>query len=99
MPYSIEVNDIGIFNRRGYTGPQYAELLRDQFDVLYAESAHTARVMCIALHPFITGVPYRAKHLEAAMTYMKRHDHVWFAPGYDILTAWRTATGGESGPL
>src|SRR5215212_9525868 len=25
MPYSIELNDIGIFLRRGFTGPQYGE--------------------------------------------------------------------------
>lgn len=93
MPYSIEINDIGIFTRRGFTGPEYAEMLRDQFDVLYEEAARTSKVMCIALHPFITGVPFRAKHLEAALTYIRRHEHAWFAPGSDILAAWRQATG------
>lgn len=96
MPYSIEINDIGIFMRRGFTGPEYAEMLRDQFDVLYAESAKTAKVMCIALHPFITGVPFRAKHLDAALQHMRRHEGAWFARGIDILNAWREATGGES---
>ena len=95
MPYSLEINDIGIFLRRGFTGPEYEEMLRDQFDVLYEESARTAKVMCIALHPFITGVPFRAKHLEAALTYMKRQEHAWFARGSEIVNAWREATGGE----
>ncbi|HEX6511477.1 MAG TPA: polysaccharide deacetylase, partial [Chloroflexota bacterium] len=99
MPYSIEINDIGIFMRRGFTGPDYQEMLRDQFDVLYEESAKTAKIMCIALHPFITGVPFRAKHLEAALTYMRRHEHAWFATGVDILSAWREATGGETAEL
>src|SRR5207248_7245678 len=89
MPYSIEINDIGVFMRRGFTGPDYAEMLRDQFDVLYAESAKTAKVMCIALHPFITGVPFRAKHLETALQHMRRHEGAWFATGVDILSAWR----------
>lgn len=93
MPYSLEINDIGIFLRRGYTGPDYAEMLRDQFDVLYAESAKTSKVMCIALHPFITGVPFRAKHLEDALQHMRRHDQAWFATGIEILNAWRQATG------
>jgi len=95
MPYTLETNDIGIFLRRGFSGPDYGELLRDQFDVLYEESAKTAKVMCIALHPFITGVPFRFKHLEAALQHMRRHEHVWFAPGIEILNAWREATGGE----
>jgi allantoinase len=93
VPYSVEVNDIGTFTRRGFTGADYAEMLRDQFDVLYQESEHTAKVMCIPLHPFITGVPFRSKHLEAALAYMRQHEHAWFTKGYDIVAAWRQATG------
>jgi allantoinase len=91
MPYSIEINDIGIFMRRGFTGPQYGEMLRDQFDVLYDEAAETAKVMCIALHPPITGVPFRAKHLEEALRYMTQREGVWFATGSEILAAYQAA--------
>ncbi len=93
IPYTLEMNDIGTFTRRGFTGPEYGEMLRDQFDVLYEESARTAKVMCVALHPFITGVPARHKHLEAALAYMRRHQHAWFTTGYEIVLAWRQATG------
>jgi peptidoglycan/xylan/chitin deacetylase (PgdA/CDA1 family) len=93
MPYSLEMNDIGTFLRRGFTGPQYAEMLTDQFDVLYAESKRTAKVMCIATHPYITGVPFRAKHLEAALSYMRDKKRAWFATGSEILDAYRTAVG------
>jgi allantoinase len=93
VPYSIDVNDIGTFTRRGFTGAEYADMLRDQFDVLYQESERTAKVMCIPVHPFITGVPFRSKHLEAALSYMRRHEHAWFTTGYQIVSAWRQATG------
>jgi allantoinase len=91
MPYSLESNDIGTFLRRFFTAPEYAEMLRDHFDVLYAESEASAKIMCVATHPFITGVPFRAKHLEAALTYMRERKDVWFATGSEILAAFREA--------
>lgn len=93
MPYSLESNDIGTFLRRTFTAPQYAEMLRDHFDVLYAESATSAKIMCVATHPFITGVPFRAKHLHAALAYMREKTDVWFATGSEILAAFRAARG------
>ena len=70
LPYSNEINDIGVF-RRGQTGGEFEQIIKDQFDQLYEDSAHTGRVMCIALHPYITGVPHRARHLKAAFQYMQ----------------------------
>jgi len=90
MPYSIEINDIGTFMRRGFTGPDYQRMLLDQFEVLYDESAVTGKVMCIALHPYITGVPFRARHLEAALTLMRERKDVWFATGTEILNAYQS---------
>jgi allantoinase len=98
MPYSIEINDIGTFLRRGFTGPDYQQMLLDQFEVLYEESATTGKVMCIALHPFITGVPFRARHLEAALARMRERDGVWFATGAEILNAYHTAVSPNEVP-
>jgi len=89
MPYSNEINDIGILLRRAFTGPDYAQLLRDQFDQLYEDAADTARVMCISLHPYIVGVPYRARHLKEALAYMRERSGAWFATGSEILAAYR----------
>lgn len=88
MPYSIEINDIGVFMRRNFTGPDYERMLRDQFDVLYEETAETGKVMCVALHPYITGVPFRSRYLEAALAYMREKKRVWFATGSEILAAY-----------
>lgn len=93
MPYSLEINDIPAFLRRSMTAPQFAEMLRDQFDVLYAEAAQTGKVMCIALHPFITGHPFRSKHLASALAYMRGHAGAWFATGSEILDAYLEAIG------
>lgn len=91
MPYSLESNDIGPFLRRNYTAPDYGLMLQDQFDVLYEEAASTGKIMCVATHPFITGVPFRSKYLAAALRHMRSREDVWFATGSEILSAYRTA--------
>jgi hypothetical protein len=57
----------------------------DQFDRLYAEGAETARIMSIAVHPYISGVPHRIKYFEACFEYMRRHAGVLFWTGEQIL--------------
>ena len=91
IPYSIEINDIGTFMRRGFTGPDYQRMILDQFEVLYEESAITGKVMCIALHPFITGVPFRARHLAIALATIREREGVWFATGSQIIDAYHSA--------
>ncbi len=41
-----------------------------QFDVLYREGAQSGRVMAIALHPYLTGVPHRIDAFAAALGYI-----------------------------
>lgn len=84
VPYAIDgLNDIR-FRDRGYTGEDYYQLIVDQFDMLYADGAKNPRVMCIAIHPHITGQPFRAKNFERAIEYIVRHDGVWLATSDEI---------------
>ena len=96
IPYTLEIGDIPVFLQHGGSGEQFHDMIVDQFDVLYAEGALRPRVMCIALHPFIIGHPFRAKHLERALAYIKGHDRVWIATGSEIVDWWRAAAGQES---
>ena len=84
LPYSIEVNDIPLFLGKSLAGEDFEQLLKDQFDVLYEEGAESGQVMAIALHPFITGVPFRARYLERALEYIAGHDKVWLATSDEI---------------
>ncbi|MCX8231428.1 MAG: polysaccharide deacetylase, partial [Alphaproteobacteria bacterium] len=59
-----------------------------QFDVLYREGEESGRVMCIALHPFLIGVPHRIDALDDALSYICSHDHVWRATASEILDAY-----------
>jgi peptidoglycan/xylan/chitin deacetylase (PgdA/CDA1 family) len=92
VPYCMEINDIPLFIRKGYTGEQYLQSVVDQFDALYADSAKQPRVMGIPLHPMITGQPLRIKYLERALAHMKQRDKVWFATGSEIVDAYQRVT-------
>jgi allantoinase len=92
VPYSVELNDLPVFLRRNATASEFEVMIREQFEVLYHEGATSARVMCIALHPYVTGVPYRAARLEAALRAIGQRAGVWFATGTEIVEAYLAAT-------
>jgi len=84
VPYSYEINDKPAFERAHRTAVEFQDMIRRQFDVLYREGAQSGRVMAIALHPYITGVPHRIDALDAALAYICRHPRVWKATGCEI---------------
>ena len=77
VPYSIELNDSGLFRDNHYEADYFARICKDQFDRLYQEGAESGRVMCIALHPFLIGQPHRIKYLDEILGYIMGHDAVW----------------------
>jgi peptidoglycan/xylan/chitin deacetylase (PgdA/CDA1 family) len=84
VPYSQELNDIPVFMRKGHTAEQFCQMICDQFDVLYEEGARSGRVMAVALHPYLTGHPFRSKWLDKALSYVTGHDKVWLTTGGEI---------------
>lgn len=94
IPYSMELNDKRIFEARGAPGEEMRRIIQDQFDTLYREGEQSARVMAIALHPYLTGTPHRIKYLDQALAYVSQHEHVWLATGREIVAAYRDQAGG-----
>jgi len=84
MPYSHEINDKPAFERAHRTADEFREMICRQFDVLYREGAQSGRVMAIAIHPYLTGVPHRIAAFDAALAYICRHERVWKATGAEI---------------
>lgn len=92
IPYSIELNDMPLFNTPSISIQDFYGRICETFDVLYAEGATHPRVMCIALHPFLIGVPHRIRWLDRALAYIRGHDRVWLATGGEIIEAWKAQT-------
>jgi len=92
VPYSHEINDKPAFERAHRTAEEFREMICRQFDVLYREGAQSGRVMAIALHPYLTGVPHRIDAFDAALAYICRHPRVWKATGCEIARHYRAQT-------
>ena len=93
MPHSIEINDRVILLDLRHTENDFVDQVRDQFDVLYRETAdHGGRIMAITLHPWVIGQPYRIKPLERALAHIMEHDGVWPATGSEILATFKKQT-------
>jgi peptidoglycan/xylan/chitin deacetylase (PgdA/CDA1 family) len=85
LPYTVEQNDIPMMIVQHHRADELFSRTRDAFDRLYAEGRDTARVLALAVHPYISGVPHRIKYFEAILAYMKRHKGVLFWTGEQIL--------------
>ena len=85
IPYSYETNDSPAFYRHKGSTQDFETMMRQQFDTLYREGADSGRVMAIALHPYVMGVPHRIGALDRALDYICSHPDVWLATGEEIV--------------
>ena len=84
MPYSLEMNDVIVYNTNLYSPRHYGTAIKRQFDQLYAEGEQSGTVMCIPLHPYLVGQPHRIDAFAEALQYIAGHDRVWLATGREI---------------
>ncbi|MGW1374117.1 polysaccharide deacetylase family protein [Streptomyces sp. NPDC002446] len=84
VPYSVELNDIGLFVSKGLTGPDFVQIVKDQLDQLHEDAADSGRVMSLALHPFVIGQAFRHKYLDQALEYVVNHPGVWLTTSDEI---------------
>src|SRR5471030_2878462 len=89
IPYSLELNDMPLFNLPSIDIDEFYRRICETFDVLCEEGRKNGRVMAIALHPFLMGVPHRIRYLDKALRYIASHQKVWFATGSEIIQAYR----------
>jgi allantoinase len=84
VPYAQQTNDKPAYERMHVTPAEFRDMICRTFDVLYREGAGSGRVMAIALHPYISGMPHRIDALDAALDYICRHADVWRTTGAEI---------------
>jgi len=91
VPYSLEMNDIAMMVIQHHPASELLQRGKDQFDRLYEESADAMRVMAVAVHPYITGVPHRVRYFEALYEHMRARPGVLFWTGEQIHDWYRAA--------
>jgi peptidoglycan/xylan/chitin deacetylase (PgdA/CDA1 family) len=88
VPYTIELNDLLLFGR-GITGPEFVQMVIDQYEQLRADSADSGRVLALALHPFVIGQPFRAKYLDRALEFLAAQPDIWLTTADEIAEHYR----------
>ncbi|HTC18367.1 MAG TPA: polysaccharide deacetylase family protein [Stellaceae bacterium] len=89
LPYTVELNDIPMMVVQHHHADVFLKRACDQFDRLYQEGAARAKILCFAIHPYISGVPHRIKYLEAFLDYAASKPGTAFWTGETILDWWR----------
>lgn len=85
IPYPVETNDITVMALQHHESDQFLKRGIAQFERLYAESAETARIMAISLHPYISGVPHRIGYLEELYRHIASKPDVNMWTGEQII--------------
>jgi allantoinase len=95
LPYTIELNDIPMMIVQHHESDYLLRRAIDQFDRLHAEGKDRAKIVSLAIHPYISGQPHRIKYLEAIYDHVNRHEGVLHWNGAEILD-WFLSVAGES---
>ncbi|WP_428663008.1 polysaccharide deacetylase family protein [Reyranella sp.] len=92
VPYTVEINDVVISAVQQQASDEIYRRGRDHFDRLYLDGMKAPRIMAIAIHPYLTGVPHRIKYLEMLYDHIMSHEDVVMWTGAEILDWYRTQT-------
>jgi allantoinase len=92
LPYSNEINDIGIYMRGGHKAPEMLDRVEASLATLLADTPETARILPIAVHPFIMGQPHRFQTFVKILEVIKNHPGVAFMTASQIYEWYSEAT-------
>lgn len=88
VPYLQEANDANAIAVRRMNADAFADLLVDQYDEMRRQAEGDALVLAIALHPHITGQPFRLKHLRRALAHIATdHEAIWATTAGEVADA------------
>jgi allantoinase len=84
VPYTQECNDVAMMLIQHHAATEYRNRAIDQFNQIYSDSADSARIMALVVHPYIMGAPHRSRYFREALEHMHAHKDVVFWTGERI---------------
>jgi allantoinase len=91
LPYTQECNDVAMMLIQHHKASEYSDRALDQFEQIYADSAKSARVMALVVHPYIMGAPHRLKYFRRVLETISKKSDVKFWTGAQIADWYRAA--------
>ena len=84
MPYTLEINDSVIYAVERHSSPEMHRRLKDTLEVFDQELGREPRVLTLALHPHLIGVPHRIGYLAKMLDLLQIRDDTVFMTGGQI---------------
>ena len=81
LPYTLELNDSVIYAVERHASPEIFRRFSDTLEVFSWELRQQPRVLTIALHPHLFGVPHRFTYLQKMLDVLLDRDDVIFVTG------------------
>jgi peptidoglycan/xylan/chitin deacetylase (PgdA/CDA1 family) len=88
VPYTMVNNDAKILGADITNSDDFFALLRDAFDVYYAEGATSPKMMSVGMHPRVLGHPARFAGLMRFIDHVKAQEDVWICGRDEIANHW-----------
>lgn len=87
LPYALDLNDVTIFALEKHTANEYVKRFEDTLSVFELETECNPRVLTLALHPHIIGVPYRFGALCKVLDILQKRSDTIFMTA-DQIADW-----------
>ena len=96
IPYTVELNDIPMMLIQHHKASELYDRCMDSLERLDREGERSARVMAIAVHPYISGTPFRIKYFEKVLDAVSNAEGAVLWTGSQIVDWYRAAVGKEA---
>ena len=96
IPYWVELNDIPMMLIRHHKAAAFYDRCMDALERLDREGERNPRVMAIAVHPCISGTPFRIEYFEKVLDAVSGAGNAVLWTGNDIPDWYPAAAGGAS---
>lgn len=93
LPYTVEHNDIAMMAVANHESPYWLTRFKDALDRLHMEGGERAKILAVAIHPYISGQPHRIKYLEEIYAYAQSRGDVLLWNGEEIYNWYQGVKG------
>ena len=91
LPYGFELNDSLVYAVERHPSSEYLQRVKDTLRTFGPELKKQPRVLTLALHPHLIGVPHRIGYLRDCLKLLKQRDDTVFMTGSEILDWYKAA--------
>jgi len=96
LPYTFELNDVPLYVIQNQTSGEILSRLKATLAVFQRELEDNPRVLTLALHPHVIGVPHLVHYFELALDLLAGRDDTVFVTS-STLGDWFVAADGSGG--